>query len=1034
MAVVSRAEQAVKEQAQPQSPPTGTYEFYGTRYDARSLRKLAYDQTRFNDFLSGTREGNKRRTGIDQNVRRIIRGLSDGTITFDDINNEFLDTKQGLRNLHENPNKDEVGLAAQYVYDLMGLAEEYQDPSEKNKIKWDGQNTIDLITTRGLFNSDSAPTEEQLAAYIDRDFADPKSKKRSLTNRGRYNYNQLNPRATREWWDANITGFTDEDFNRWSPIIARASSVWNDTTGMDAGDLASLMELSPNIPWRRMGYLGEGYSDEADKAAKQAQEQAEAAALAADPIAQQRQQIQADWNTFESWMNSRYPKSKQKLGSSMSLNSKKTYGAWTDEQLQAALSKLSNDELKKMFQKYFAVKGYSIGSDSRIQKHFSDRGVVIKADSFDTQYGMSALLRAMQKDANGNDRRMLTSIGSQFPRVYHVPGLDKDLTGMVWDSISNTIRRMHFHDLPYWQDQVYAEYTNQQQTGFSNGNQYAGFQQRYFTPSAKKGGVLYAKKGDRFSTLLDAVFYTSDDLSDDNRYRNVLQSDKTVKPEKRFAVGTVNGNTDGKYVVEPGGAELEATDYYNDFVKLLTSRENLAKTWAIRYKQLNNTSQNHWGSWFNDPANEDSFNFDSFIKSTTSVGENPVWFDGLNGIGHDFYKGRVYQIKNEDGTVQDGYYDDLFDENNNEYEEIEGDIDETNPLATIHYMRRKTAGTNPQGVVDPVSGEITNPDGSPIVVGPTEQPPGGPTPGGGTPDPEDPDDTTFRPGKGDGPRQSLNLKNLKINPLLFDITEWGLRLAGNAANEKQLLEDYLTFDPEHRQSPEVWDWFSNSSGRREGAEMEQNLSTPLTSNANKVMDQKFDAQRLKTKLYTNPSYQADHNMGLKSLEKQIENDNYSAHSRWETAKLNKKTHWDITNDNNKTRATRKVADIESTANLIKKFKSYIQDKDTEEKTRRQTALADVLQSDYQQALAQLKTAYKEKHHDATESDMLNDPKFTAAVEALLRQRNYNIYTYDYDNTDPYKDYKSRSYSDIIRLALAKQGGVLIPKTKRFKNI
>ena len=79
----------------------------------------------------------------------------------------------------------------------------------------------------------------------------------------------------------------------------------------------------------------------------------------------------------------------------------------------------------------------------------------------------------------------------------------------------------------------------------------------------------------------------------------------------------------------------------------------LAEAFARRYMALNEaTDKEQSKNWFNQDG---SFNYENFKKQIpTNNGKLFVWSDGLNGIGHDVYAGRVYGIATGDGSVK--YY------------------------------------------------------------------------------------------------------------------------------------------------------------------------------------------------------------------------------------------------------------------------------------------------------------------------------------------------------------------------------------------
>ena len=77
----------------------------------------------------------------------------------------------------------------------------------------------------------------------------------------------------------------------------------------------------------------------------------------------------------------------------------------------------------------------------------------------------------------------------------------------------------------------------------------------------------------------------------------------------------------------------------------------VAEAFARRYKVLNNNTSNVYKDWFDE---NDKFNYDNFKKST-------IFSDGINGIWHGSYRGRVYRLNGENGqplyynAIPEGY-------------------------------------------------------------------------------------------------------------------------------------------------------------------------------------------------------------------------------------------------------------------------------------------------------------------------------------------------------------------------------------------
>lgn len=240
-------------------------------------------------------------------------------------------------------------------------------------------------------------------------------------------------------------------------------------------------------------------------------------------------------------------------------------------------------------------------------------------------------------------------------------------------------------------------------------------------PSQKKGGVLRAQQGVKFDDILGALTYLPEDLTDDRRLRNIYADGAfTQQPRTTSATDLVSpGNN--QYDPEPGGPELEQQDYYKNWLNILTTNEPVAEAWARRYKALQPTTSVHYSPWFNQ---DDSFNFEQFKNAL--VNNKKVYSDAINGIGHDFYRGRVYQMLDQNGSPLAGYYNELQDGY-----ELVGDptLDEGN-LAWIYQMQKAEGTPEGQPEGQPEAGTLAaelgagnpeeNPEGGEDEGGPSE--------------------------------------------------------------------------------------------------------------------------------------------------------------------------------------------------------------------------------------------------------------------------------------------------------------------------
>lgn len=1059
MAIVSGSNQAIaQQQTQPQSQPqeqtqprnANTYDYFGTPYDLNALKRKTWEGV--NEYINKLPKGQKFKTDIENNIRKIFNGLSDGTITFDSDSNQFIDTRQGLVNLAKN---DTVGWAAYHIFSNMGKDEDkYQDPVSKYKIKFDGQASIDNAIKMLLYNSD----QEQINPFIDRDSYDKKAKKRSLKNRAKYVYDTLLPLTTREGWDKTFTDFSQEDFDRFYPIVQRAIQVISDGS-MDAGDLAELTKLSSTLSWSRMFHTGDGYGDDTasntteQKAGEQVASTTSTSSTAgnattATTTATSTGTAPVSVESFEAWMKRKYPKYSKVIKNAVSLKSSKSYGSWTDKALQDALSTLSNDELKTAFAGYLVNANWSLTSVKKIQDYFKKRGVTLSNNAFDKQYALTSILRAMHR------KSLLTPIGGSYNGFFHVPGLDKDNTGIMWDSKGNSIRRVPLHIFPYWQKKVMDEYTRE------TGNNNTAELQKYFTKKAKEGGVLKAENGLGFNPPSS----TMDDINLRNllswariNYGNTNRTDlKYSGQSKDFMDAYLPGWTpeqsrslrDTNIIGNPTPTIRNAFNSHLEYVnsgKMVDDVRNAYTNWknknqqgtdeqfvkyyndkvqALRDKSLTKFTGKYmdtgWTQFFDD--------FNELYNSRSANYGNPSTI-GAQGNIKDIYGSAMF-LRNplafdndsdfsglRKGTFGGGSSNAFWINNEGKLELRQDFMQPTAPETDVIGSLVAAPGQAPQGstrtrtYTDALSGETRF----------------GPSDGGKKKD-----------NKFDLGAIGRDLSNsIKKNPLMYDVADWMTRHIANIKNEKQLLRDPMTVDPQNRQSPEHWNYYQRKLNNKEGTEMINNVSTPITPNADMAARQKLDAYRAYVKNYKNPGDIADHETGIKSLLQQIADNNFSADSRHKAAMENRKHFWDVKNYNDTVHATARVNQVENLAQLLQKFGMEQRAEEAQQQARRQTAIDSVLQGRYQNAVNAYKTGYKELHPNATESDMLADNDFVDTISKLIEQYGYDSYNYDYSsNKNPYEDFKPRTYGEIINEALgkAKQGGILVPKNKRFKGL
>lgn len=200
-------------------------------------------------------------------------------------------------------------------------------------------------------------------------------------------------------------------------------------------------------------------------------------------------------------------------------------------------------------------------------------------------------------------------------------------------------------------------------------------------PFKKEGGILKGEEG--FKIPYDKVEW---DLN--TRYRNKYNNNKlTLEPRNKPISNNIYPKNN-QYDPEEGGKSLEESKWYNDWVNQLTTNNELAEKWANDYlnqfSEKDNKLKNLYkNSWFVN----DKFNFNSFKNYVSSNGL-PLWKDGINGAGHDVYKGKLYRIKGTDT------YDSLENLLNQGYSLNDNPIETDNPLINIYEVDKSTEKNN----------------------------------------------------------------------------------------------------------------------------------------------------------------------------------------------------------------------------------------------------------------------------------------------------------------------------------------------------
>lgn len=210
------------------------------------------------------------------------------------------------------------------------------------------------------------------------------------------------------------------------------------------------------------------------------------------------------------------------------------------------------------------------------------------------------------------------------------------------------------------------------------------------TKFASGGGIPKFDLGGTANILEAAQWYLDDNKNPyySKRQKHFLSNGQVEWGDRDINASNNNAPDNLFYDPEEGGPEVEATKRYQNWItSILTSKEDVARHWAKEYldrldpnnsktAKIRNTYYNAWYS-------NGQFNFDNFRKAVLK--DKHVWDDAVNGIGHDFYWGHVWQ--DEDGK----YYSGLPDG----YEEIGEAIADPNNYILVHKFK-KSASQQPE--------------------------------------------------------------------------------------------------------------------------------------------------------------------------------------------------------------------------------------------------------------------------------------------------------------------------------------------------
>ena len=660
--------------------------------------KRGNDEINFNDFIRQAEYGFNNwldQTDLKDKYKSEVRAAYQDIINRmnQDPNSFTARLGGGFTNTAGITNKtdgfDAYGIAAGYLGNTLRGMPVYTKPevkSDKTKYKRDGK--LINSTIQSYIIGDNPDN----FIFLDNDSFDEATGQRGMTHRIEQTLTGL------EWLKGRLKDYYDFDSEDEHKL---AIDKINKAIGI-------LKNGNPNDDWFVLGQLGFTNVDKYFLTGKEKR---------TTPLSQEEQtqkESSGAAQQFEDWMSTNRP---FYSGSLDSIPLTETGNA--DEDAKQALlntfGSLTVDQIKHILGGFITHPE----GDFTSHKDILSLGNILKKGKFTSHQVISGVIYwAIQRGLG----RLLTD------NVYYFPFTKSDRqdgssTVYVYDTSDHTIKEIDAQYVPEYRNEYLNAYKQSNPSSSIRNPKYSElYSDTGLYPSKKKGGVLKAKEGSStlrtdkgrdyakdkmdsnpwltldypgintsgisYNTILEALTYLDEDLKDDKRiYKLYNDGTNTFTYQTRTQPATDrNSPGNNQYDPEPGGKQLETQDYYKNWLNnVLLKNSKVAEAWARRYKALQPTTNVHYSPWFD---NNDKFNFNNF--KTSVVNNRKVYNDAVNGIGHDFYRGRVYQIVDENGKAQDGYYTSLQDGY-----ELVGDpkLDEDSNLAWIYQMRKKEIST-----------------------------------------------------------------------------------------------------------------------------------------------------------------------------------------------------------------------------------------------------------------------------------------------------------------------------------------------------
>ena len=631
-----------------------TYKYKDKNYKLSDFQEGVGDG--WEEYRTALKDEEKNRDALNQAYNYMLDGIANGTVTIK--NGNFYTTDQNILD-----NKDIFGQVTYYLKSQLGKSEEYISPEEKRKVDF-SNDAFRKNFNNYVFNSDDFNLKE----FIEKDQPDAKTGKRAMTNR----IGIIKEYLDQIDFDRDFKNLDDPTREKYQKYIQNVRNAIQNGT-IESNEYLDLSRLF-------------GYSGSWDKIfttegtlTTPSQEETPTQEATAQQTPQQ---------LLDNFMVNEIPEFTGQE-SEYGLNTPK-FGRYTFQIWENIMKNINNKDLVRMMDLLNDNPNINLSNMKYVVESAKKTGAAKLRIAYpDNAQSRSFVLNTMKY------RNLLTKIGDGLYMYYS----NRSPYALIWDEKQNKLYKKAARNVEYIVKSKLNEFNQ------TNGNTEGGWYKKYQQPdntseveSAKNGGVLKASGGLNFNLAVgnntsedlklpngltipllssinpaklpeggfddfnQAVTYDDEDLLDSKRLKRVWNKEtgKYELTERGDQAATDNISTGNKlYDVEgiDGSQEkdenLYKVSWNENWINRLMNNPKLAEAFARRYMALNEaTDKEQSKNWFNQ---EGSFNYENFKKQIpTNNGKLFVWSDGLNGIGHDVYVGRIYGIATGDGNVK--YY------------------------------------------------------------------------------------------------------------------------------------------------------------------------------------------------------------------------------------------------------------------------------------------------------------------------------------------------------------------------------------------